>query len=50
VTDSQGAAEAVYQLLQIFFADSTFSQYMSDNFALWTESCDILFFVPISLY
>ena len=28
----------VPQFLQIFFADSKFSRYKDNNFALWTES------------
>lgn len=38
VTSSLGAAEAVYQFLQIFFNDANFSKYATTNFALWTES------------
>ncbi|EJD46926.1 alpha/beta-hydrolase [Auricularia subglabra TFB-10046 SS5] len=38
VTGSWAAAEAVYQMLQLFFADPTFSKYKTDSFALWTES------------
>jgi hypothetical protein len=39
VTGSLAAAQAVYQLLQIFFNDATFSKYKTDDFALWTEVC-----------
>lgn len=38
VTGTDDAAKAVYQLLQIFFADPKFSKYQRDDFALWTES------------
>lgn len=38
VAGSLAAAQAVYQFIQIFFADPTFSKYKNDDFALWTES------------
>ncbi|KAH7101985.1 alpha/beta-hydrolase [Auriculariales sp. MPI-PUGE-AT-0066] len=38
VSGSLAAAKAVYQLLQIFFNDPTFSKYQTSDFALWTES------------
>ena len=38
VGTSQEAAQAVWQMLQIFFADSSFSKYAGNDFAIWTES------------
>lgn len=38
VSSSKEAAEAVWNFLQIFFADSRFSKYANSEFALWTES------------
>ncbi|KZT32096.1 alpha/beta-hydrolase [Sistotremastrum suecicum HHB10207 ss-3] len=38
VTGTKEAAEQVWQMLQIFFNDTIFSQYKSNDFALWTES------------
>ena len=38
VGTSQEAASDIWKFLQIFFADSRFSKYQKNNFALWTES------------
>ncbi|KAI5115274.1 hypothetical protein M0805_001845 [Coniferiporia weirii] len=38
VSGALEAAKAVWNMLQIFFADSTFSAYAKNDFALWTES------------
>lgn len=38
VGTSLEAAEAVWTMLQIFFADSKFSSFAKNNFAIWTES------------
>ncbi|GBE84794.1 Carboxypeptidase S1 [Sparassis crispa] len=38
VGTSQEAAEDIWTFLQIFFADSRFSKYQQNEFALWTES------------
>ncbi|KAH8119566.1 serine carboxypeptidase [Phellopilus nigrolimitatus] len=38
VSGAKQAAEAVWNTLQIFFANDTFSAYAKKDFALWTES------------
>ncbi|KAF8591653.1 serine carboxypeptidase [Ramaria rubella] len=38
VGTSQEAASDVWNFLQIFFADSRFSKYITNEFAIWTES------------
>ncbi|KAG8731485.1 hypothetical protein FRC11_004013 [Ceratobasidium sp. 423] len=38
VGTSKGAAVAVWNMLQIFFADPKFSKYATRDFAIWTES------------
>ncbi|KLO19457.1 serine carboxypeptidase [Schizopora paradoxa] len=38
VTGAKQAAEAVWNMLQIFFADPTFSKFAENEFAIWTES------------
>ncbi|KAI0757297.1 serine carboxypeptidase [Daedaleopsis nitida] len=38
VSTSSEAAADVWKFLQIFFADSKFSKYKDNDFALWTES------------
>ncbi|KIP01841.1 hypothetical protein PHLGIDRAFT_131081 [Phlebiopsis gigantea 11061_1 CR5-6] len=38
VGTSQEAAEDIWSFLQIFFADSRFSKFQTNEFALWTES------------
>ena len=38
VTGTKEAAEAVWNMLQIFFADPKFSSYAKNDFAIWTES------------
>ncbi|KAL6301457.1 serine carboxypeptidase [Sparassis latifolia] len=38
VRTSQEAADDIWTFLQIFFADSRFSKYQKNEFALWTES------------
>ncbi|KZS90557.1 serine carboxypeptidase [Sistotremastrum niveocremeum HHB9708] len=38
VSGAKQAAAAVWQMLQIFFKDPTFSAYATNPFAIWTES------------
>ena len=38
VGTSQEAASDFWKFLQIFFADSRFSKYQKNEFAIWTES------------
>lgn len=38
VSGAKQAAAAVWNMLQIFFADPKFSAYAKNDFAIWTES------------
>ncbi len=38
VTGAKQAAQAVWNMLQIFFSDPTFSKFAENEFAIWTES------------
>ena len=38
VTGAKEAAVAVWNMLQIFYSDPTFSSYANNELALWTES------------
>lgn len=38
MSGAKQAAAAVWNMLQIFFADPKFSAYAKNDFAIWTES------------